>query len=161
MKITDGEKTIEGNVNVADTSGKTSTDSESTTVTDPVTGNQTTTGSSSSSTTWPPFCDYAAIVCDWIGWTKENPESKDDNEPPEIKEIDIGQLDTGTFKATAGCPAPIQVPVSFGKGGNVEISYEPICSFASKWSFVAPLIGFLSGAMIIVGVGRKGEDGEI
>ena len=55
----------------------------------------------------------------------------------------------------------MQVPVDFGKGGNVEISYEPLCQFAEKWSFVAPLIGFLSGAMIIVGVGRKGEDGEI
>jgi hypothetical protein len=32
---------------------------------------------------------------------------------------------------------------------------------AEKWSFVAPLIGFLSGAMILIGVGRKGEDGEI
>lgn len=100
-------------------------------------------------------------VKDFFDWTKENPDIPDDNQPPQITPIDIGQLDTGTFKATAGCPAPIQVPVSFGKGGNVEISYEPICSFASKWSFVAPLIGFLSGAMIIVGVGRKGEDGEI
>lgn len=100
-------------------------------------------------------------VKDFFDWTKENPDIPDDSQPPQITPIDIGQLDTGTFKATAGCPGPIQVPVSFGKGGNVEISYEPICSFASKWSFVAPLIGFLSGAMIIVGVGRKGEDGEI
>ena len=108
----------------------------------------------------PAFCSWASPVCEFINWVKDNPDNE--NEEPEIpKEIDIGQLDTGTFKATAGCPAPIQVPVGLGKGGNVEISYEPICSFASKWSFVAPLIGFLSGAMIIVGVGRKGEDGEL
>ena len=130
----------------------------------------------------PAFCEYAATLCtwinrdtehkadekslwekitDWFDWTKENEELPDDNETPEIKELEIDDLDTGTFKATAGCPAPIQVPVDFGKGGNVEISYEPLCQFAEKWSFVAPLIGFLSGAMIIVGVGRKGEDGEI
>lgn len=100
-------------------------------------------------------------VNDWFDWTKENDDLDQDNEPPEIEQIDIGSLDTGTFKATAGCPAPIQVPVTFGTGGNVTISYEPICQFADKWSFVAPLIGFLSGAMILVGVGRKGEDGEI
>lgn len=96
---------------------------------------------------------------EWLQDDKDNNDS--DNDPPEITPIDIGQLDTGTFKATAGCPQPIQVPVNIGSNGNVEISYEPICQFASKWSFVAPLIGFLSGAMIIVGVGRKGEDSEI
>lgn len=94
-------------------------------------------------------------------WAKSEESETPDPETPEINNIDIGTLDTSIFKATAGCPAPIQVPVEIGTGGNVEISYEPICQFASKWSFVAPLIGFLSGAMIIVGVGRKGEDGEL
>ena len=107
----------------------------------------------------PEFCSWATSVCDFIKWVKDNPENED--EAPEIpQEIDLGYLDTGTFNATAGCPAPIQVPVNLGSGGNLEISYEPICQFAEKWSFVAPLIGFLSGAMILVGVGRKGEDGE-
>lgn len=108
----------------------------------------------------PEFCAWATPVCDFIKWVKDNPENED--EAPETpQEIDIGALDTGTLKATAGCPAPIQVPVNLGTGGNLEISYEPICQFAEKWSFVAPLIGFLSGAMILVGVGRKGEDGEL
>lgn len=117
-------------------------------------------GNPTGSFSLPEFCSWATPVCDFIKWVKDNPENED--EAPEIpQEIDIGTLDTGTFKATAGCPSPIQVPVSFGSGGNVTISYEPICQFAEKWSFVAPLIGFLSGAMILVGVGRKGEDGEI
>jgi hypothetical protein len=131
----------------------------------------------------PAFCEWAVVVCewyvsykqdsrktdnhrekveDWFDWTKEETEDQDtDNDPPEIEEIDIDALDTSTFTGVAGCPAPIVVPVSFGDGGETEISYEPICQLAEKWSFVAPLIGFLSGAMIIVGVGRKGEDGEI
>ncbi|QPF39121.1 hypothetical protein H0S58_06505 [Acinetobacter sp. TTH0-4] len=108
----------------------------------------------------PSFCSWAVPVCEFINWVKDNPENENDV-PETPKEIDIGALDTGTFKATAGCPAPIQVPISFGKGGNVEISYEPICQMAEKWSFVAPLIGFISGAMILIGVGRKGEDGEL
>ena len=71
------------------------------------------------------------------------------------------QLNTGTFQATAGCPEPIPINITIGTQGTGSISYEPICQFASKWSFVAPLIGFLSAAMILVGVGRKGEDSEI
>lgn len=94
-------------------------------------------------------------------WAKNDENEDTDNDPPEIQEIDIGALDTSTFQGVAGCPAPIQVPITFGTGGETEISYEPICQLADKWSFVAPLIGFLSGAMILVGVGRKGEDGEI
>lgn len=94
-------------------------------------------------------------------WAKNDEIEDTDNDPPEIQEIDIGALDTSTFKGVAGCPAPIQVSITIGTGGETEISYEPICQLADKWSFVAPLIGFLSGALILVGVGRKGEDGEI
>ena len=128
---------------------------------------------------FPAFCGWAPVVCeaaqvvisfpqtlsDWWeaakDWAKNDENQDTDNEPPEIKEIDIDALDTSTFTGTAGCPSPIVVPISFGDGGETEISYEPICQLAEKWSFVAPMIGFLSGAMIIVGVGRKGEDGEI
>jgi hypothetical protein len=121
---------------------------------------------------FPVFCSWAPSMCvladkvqqaitDATVWAKNDENQNTDNEPPEIEEIDIDALDTSTFTGVAGCPAPISVPISFGDGGETEISYEPICQLAEKWSYVAPLIGFLSGAMIIVGVGRKGEDGEI
>lgn len=121
---------------------------------------------------FPVFCSWAPSMCvlsdkvqqaitDATEWAKNDENQDTDNEPPEIKEIDIEALDTSTFTGVAGCPAPIAVPISFGDGGETEISYEPICQLAEKWSYVAPLIGFLSGALIIVGVGRKGEDGEI
>lgn len=100
-------------------------------------------------------------VKDWFDWTKEDDDLNDDSEDPEIKEIELPDLSTNTFSSTAGCPQPILVPVSFSKNGSIEVSYEPICQLAEKWSFVAPLIGFISGAMILIGVGRKGEDGEI
>lgn len=134
------------------------------------------TGASDLKIDFPVFCNWAPSVCEaaqvvtslsseaWTAakdWAKNDENQDTDNDPPEIKEIDIEALDTSTFTGVAGCPAPIVVPISFGDGGETEISYEPICQLAEKWSFVAPLIGFLSGAMIIVGVGRKGEDGEI
>ena len=105
----------------------------------------------------PNFCDWASAVCDFF--KDDTNEQNEQPEPP--KEINIGQLDTSTFSATPGCPSPIPINITIGTKGTGSISYEPICQFASKWSFVAPLIGFLSGAMILVGVGRKGEDSEI
>jgi hypothetical protein len=155
------------------------TAAEANTATGTQTQNPTKPGTSDLALEFPTFCGWAPTVCeaaqvvisfpqtltDWWEAAKEwakNDENEDtDNEPPEIKEIDIDALDTSTFKGVAGCPAPITVPITFGDGGETEISYEPICQLAEKWSFVAPMIGFLSGAMIIVGVGRKGEDGEI
>lgn len=137
---------------------------------------------------WIEFCSWAATVCDWYGkykedskktddhrvkeltfwekvneffdWSKEN-DSLENEEPEQPQEMELPQFQADAFQATAGCPPDIPIHVSIGTGGNATISYEPICQFAEKWSFVAPLIGFLSGAMILIGVGRKGEDGEI
>lgn len=169
-----------------DTGEVTTTVTETTTMPDGSTSTKTETSTQTKpkpeTTELPAFCEYAATLCtwinkdiehkadqkslwekitDWFDWTKENEELPDDNEIPEIKELEIDDLDTGTFKATAGCPADIQVPVSFGGASkSIAISYEPICALAQKWSFIAPLIGFISGAMILIGVGRKGEDGD-
>lgn len=136
----------------------------------------------------PVFCSWAAVVCDWYSQYKEDSKKTDDhrvkeitfwskvtdfldwfkkddslqNEPPlKPDELPKPPFNADAFKATPGCPPPIPVHVSIGTGGNATISYEPICQFAEKWSFVAPLIGFLSGAMILIGVGRKGEDSDI
>lgn len=118
---------------------------------------------------------WADAVTDSWDWTKtkyeaavtsisdffKNETNESENDLPDIHDIPTPDLNTNTFKATAGCPQPIPINITIGTKGTGSISYEPICQFASKWSFVAPLIGFLSGAMILVGVGRKGEDGEI
>ncbi|MEK0215289.1 virulence factor TspB C-terminal domain-related protein [Acinetobacter junii] len=103
---------------------------------------------------------YEAAVTSISDFLKNEPNADSDNSLP-VQDIPLPELNTGTFKATAGCPAPIPINITIGTKGTGSISYEPICQFASKWSFVAPLIGFLSAAMILVGVGRKGEDSEI
>lgn len=103
---------------------------------------------------------YEAAVTSITDFFKNEPNPDSDNSLP-VQDIPLPELNTGTFKATAGCPAPIPINITIGTKDTGSISYEPICQFASKWSFVAPLIGFLSAAMILVGVGRKGEDSEI
>lgn len=103
---------------------------------------------------------YEASVTSISDFFKNEPDQTDNTDLP-VQEIPTPQLQTNAFTATAGCPEPIPIQIKIGVEGTAHISYEPICQFAEKWSFIAPLIGFLSGAMIIVGVGRKGEDSEI
>lgn len=108
--------------------------------------------------TWTK-AQYEASVTSISDFFKNEPDQTDNTDLP-VQEIPLPQLETNAFTATAGCPEPIPIQIKIGVEGTAHISYEPICQFAEKWSFIAPLIGFLSGAMIIVGVGRKGEDSE-
>ena len=119
----------------------------------------TATTSISDAWTWTK-ARYEAAVTSISDFFKNEPDQTDNTDLP-IQEIPTPQLETNAFTATAGCPEPIPIQIKIGVEGTAHISYEPICQFAEKWSFIAPLIGFLSGAMIIVGVGRKGEDSEI
>lgn len=119
----------------------------------------TATSSISDAWTWTK-ARYEASVTSISDFFKNEPDQTDNTDLP-IQEIPTPQLETNAFSATPGCPEPIPIQIKIGVEGTAHISYEPICQFAEKWSFIAPLIGFLSGAMIIVGVGRKGEDSEI
>ncbi len=119
----------------------------------------TATNSISDAWTWTK-ARYEASVTSISDFFKNEPDQTDNTDLP-VQEIPTPQLETNAFTATAGCPEPIPIQIKIGVEGTAHISYEPICQFAEKWSFIAPLIGFLSGAMIIVGVGRKGEDSEI
>lgn len=111
----------------------------------------------SEETKLPDVCDYFSFLCEFVDWMKKDDVKDDDSK--ELEEItpDIGTLDTSTFKATAGCPTPETFSIN---GKTIEISYEPICQFARSWSFIAPLIASFSGALIVIGVGRKGEDSD-
>lgn len=119
----------------------------------------TATTSISDAWTWTK-ARYEASVTSISDFFKNEPDQTDNTDLP-VQEIPTPQLQTDAFSATPGCPEPIPIQIKIGVEGTAHISYEPICQFAEKWSFIAPLIGFLSGAMIIVGVGRKGEDSEI
>lgn len=112
---------------------------------------------------FPKFCEWAPSVCDFFGWVKEKPNLTPETElPVPVTEIPNIPMNADTFQATAGCPAPLTAPINFGgQSSTLQISYEPICQFAEKWSFVSPLIGFLSAAMIVVGVGRKGDEQSV
>lgn len=148
-KITDGEKTVEGYVTTPDTSAKTETETKTETTTDPVTGNQTTTGTSTGSLQLPAFCDWAAIVCDWIGWTKEQPDEPEELKPV-FEEIEVPYTPFSIANFNAQCPPDENLSLTLMEQ---EMSFvfpmKPFCDFFSGIKpFVIALASFWAVKLI-------------
>lgn len=148
-KITDGEKTIEGYVTSSDTSTKTDTETKTTTTTDPVTGNQTTTGTSTGSLQLPAFCSWAAIVCDWINWTKEEPNEPEQPKPV-FEEINVPLTPFSIAKFNAQCPPDENLSLNLmGQEMSFVFPMKPFCDFFSGIKpFVIALASFWAVKLI-------------
>ena len=147
-KITDGEKTVEGYVTTPDTKGKTETETKTETTTDPVTGNQTTTGTSTGSLQFPAFCDWAAIVCDWINWTKEEPQEPELK--PVFEEINVPLTPFSIAKFNAQCPPDENLSLNLmGQEMSFVFPMKPFCDFFSGIKpFVIALASFWAVKLI-------------
>ena len=147
-KITDGEKTIEGYVTSSDTSTKTDTETKTTTTTDPVTGNQTTTGTSTGSLQLPAFCSWAAIVCDWINWTKEEPQEPELK--PVFEEINVPYTPFSIANFNAQCPPDENLSLNLmGQEMSFVFPMKPFCDFFSGIKpFVIALASFWAVKLI-------------
>ncbi|QPS05467.1 virulence factor TspB C-terminal domain-related protein [Acinetobacter johnsonii] len=148
-KITDGEKTVEGYVTTPDTSAKTETETKTETTTDPVTGNQTTTGTSTGSLQLPAFCDWAGIVCDWINWTKEEPDQPEEPEPV-FEEINVPFTPFSIAKFNAQCPPDENLSLNLmGQEMSFVFPMKPFCDFFSGIKpFVIALASFWAVKLI-------------
>lgn len=148
-KITDGEKTVEGYVTTPDTKGKTETETKTTTTTDPVTGNQTTTGIGTSSLELPAFCTWAAIVCDWIGWTKEQPDEPEELKPV-FEEIEVPYTPFSIANFNAQCPPDENLSLNLmGQEMSFVFPMKPFCDFFSGIKpFVIALASFWAVKLI-------------
>ena len=139
-KITDGDKTVEGYVTPAPISG--TTDTTTTPTIDPVTGQPTGGTSTTGGFQLPAFCDWAAVVCDFIDWVKEEPEI-DEPEVP-FKDIQRQEIrdDLLTIGSTA-CPADIQVNwtgLPFGISIDKTVEMRPYCDVLEPLKYVFSLL---------------------
>jgi hypothetical protein len=148
-KITDGEKTVEGYVTTPDTSAKTDTQTKTETTTDPVTGNQTTTGTSTGSLQFPAFCDWAAIVCDWIKWTKQEPDQPEEPKPV-FEEINVPFTPFSIANFNAQCPPDEQLSLTLMEQDmSFVFPMKPFCDFFSGIKpFVIALASFWAVKLI-------------
>lgn len=120
-KITDGDKTIEGNVYETDPKG--------TITPQPDTGTGTGTGTGGSTFQLPAFCDWAAVVCDFIDWVKEDEQIEED-EPEKIDDSIFDRKFDIKFEMAASCPPNPTWNFKFiDQQWSKEINITSICDF--------------------------------
>lgn len=142
--ITDGDKTIEGNVYETDPTGSITPkpDTGTGTGTDPGTGTGTGTSTGGATLELPAFCEWAGIVCDFIEWYKTQPEDDSPELPEqelEKKEIDKDLLNIGG----SSCPQDLTVNWSglpFGITINESFEMQPYCDELEPLKYVFILI---------------------
>ncbi|MEN5264234.1 virulence factor TspB C-terminal domain-related protein [Stenotrophomonas sp. TWI587] len=79
--------------------------------------------------TWPGFCNWASVVCEFIDWVKS------DGEPhKELPETEL-QIDPQGWNSGIGggtCPAPQTFSITVvGAQGQAQFDWQPACDFAS------------------------------
>lgn len=122
----------------------------------------------------PAFCTWAAVVCDYTVWVKEEyGKAKDwvkeepvatpaemmpiDDDPSGIGNIFQDKAEAGYVSFESSCPADVLIPVDLmGASQTLTISYTPFCHFASLIRYAVILGAWISGLLIVTG-GRSRE----
>ena len=142
--ITDGDKTIEGNVYETTPTGTITPQPDTGTGTEPGTGTGTGTGTSTGGATFelPAFCEWAGIVCDFIEWYKTQPED-DSPELPE-HELEKKEIDKELLNVSgSSCPQDLTVNwtgLPFGITINKSFEMQPYCNELEPLKYVFILI---------------------
>lgn len=142
--ITDGDKTIEGNVYETTPTGTITPQPDTGTGTEPGTGTGTGTGTTTGGATFelPAFCEWAGIVCDFIEWYKTEPED-DAPELPE-HELEKKEIDKDLLNVSgSSCPQDLTVNwtgLPFGITINESFEMQPYCNELEPLKYVFILI---------------------
>lgn len=102
----------------------------------------------------PAFCDWATVVCEWLEWTKEEPEEMEPDElPVDELTVDDFRRDYSSGLGSGSCPAPVSFTL---QGQTAQFSYEDACWAAeSLFKPVLLTIAGIMAAFIIVGASRR------
>lgn len=148
--ITDGEKTISGQIDPAPVTG--STDTTTTPVIDPVTGEPTGQTSTSGGFEFPAFCDWASVVCDWLDWTQEEPELPDEDSdiPSELLPIAFTPFQLVNFDATCPPDIPLELQI-IGEPISSVFPMQPFCTFFSGMQPFVLLLSMFVSVRIVAG----------
>lgn len=148
--ITDGEKTISGQIDPAPLTG--TTDTTTTPVIDPVTGEPTGQTSTSGGFQFPPFCDWASVVCDWLDWTQEEPElpEEDSDIPSELLPIAFTPFQLVNFDATCPPDIPLELQI-IGEPIHSVFPMQPFCTFFSGMQPFVLLLSMFVSVKIVAG----------
>ena len=152
----DSTTNTESTTNVNETT-TTNTDGSTTTTGTNITNNTTITNTN---VNIPPACEYLAFLCEWVGWTKEEPELADDK--LEIQERDVTDYKYEQHvKFGSSCPFSEKtqnLPMGVGVM-KVKYNLDFFCDFSREAKPTIIGIGHL-GALIFLLIGiRSGASG--
>ncbi|RKG29058.1 hypothetical protein [Acinetobacter tianfuensis] len=130
-------------------------------------GSTTTTGTNVSNTTnitnntfeLPAACDYFAKLCDWLDWTKEEPELTDENLQVEEQDItDYKYEDHVQFGSS--CPFQEEIKDLNMGVGTIRVKYnlDFFCTFGHSAKSTIVALGHL-GALIFLMFGIRSGNG--
>lgn len=101
---------------------------------------------------WPGFCEWASIVCEWIGWTQEEPPAEPDL--PQVIDDDFYQEKTIQFGSKT-CPPDYEINIPF-INSTVAVPMQPLCDFAGIIYYMVMAAAYIIAAYITIGVARNG-----
>lgn len=99
----------------------------------------------------PPFCTYAAPVCEYFKWAKQEPEIDEPLLP--MQELDVKEINKELIQISASnCPADISINfdgLPFGIVINESVAMQPYCDKLEPLKYVFQLITFVLCVMIL------------
>ena len=101
--------------------------------------------------TLPSFCTWAASVCEYFKWAKQEPEIDEPLLP--MQELDVKEINKELIQISASnCPADISINfdgLPFGIVINESVAMQPYCDKLEPLKYVFQLITFVLCVMIL------------
>lgn len=100
---------------------------------------------------YPEFCAWANIVCDWIGWTQEEPVDQA-NEPIAVQELGDKPEWSSGLPSNGACPVWEGFTVTFmGKSTTLNVDATPLCTALQALRPLVIVASLITAAFIIGG----------
>jgi len=109
---------------------------------------------STTNITLPAFCSYAPMLCDFLGWVKDDKlPVENENQPVELVAPDVTFNQNVYISPNQSCPAP--TIISFG-GINIPVDYSMFCNVLEIIKPAVISVAFISAIFIVSGVRDNG-----
>lgn len=133
--------------------GSTTTTAETSTTTNADGTTSTTTTQGTQQSDWPALCDYAAKFCDWMDWTKQEPDLQDSQLDIQDKTIDdYAYADHVVFGKTCPFQTPETVTLNLGIIGQITFQKDLtfMCTFADSARPYVIGLGYLGSFLYLL-----------
>ncbi|MHA3117494.1 hypothetical protein E0H86_15720 [Acinetobacter sp. ANC 4635] len=133
--------------------GSTTTTAETSTTTNADGTTSTTTTQGTQQSDWSALCDYAAKFCDWMDWTKQEPDLQDSQLDIQDKTIDdYAYADHVVFGKTCPFQTPETVTLNLGIIGQITFQKDLtfMCTFADSARPYVIGLGYLGSFLYLL-----------